>query len=47
MLTFKQFLNEEKNTHMEHMEDAILNDGIDGARQAINYLRALIDDLKQ
>lgn len=47
MKTFKQFLNEsnDKNTHLEHMEDSILNDGIDGARQAINYLRALRDML--
>ena len=30
---------------MEHLEDSILNLGVDGARQAINYLRSLRDML--
>lgn len=38
-------LNEEKNTHMEHLEDNILNAGVDGTRDTINYLRALRDML--
>jgi len=45
MLKFSSFLAEEKNTHMEHLEDAILNAGVNGARQAINHLRALRDML--
>jgi hypothetical protein len=45
MLKFTSFLTEEKNTHMEHLEDNILNAGVDGARQSINYLRALRDML--
>jgi len=45
MRTFNQFLIEAKNTHMEHIEDLILNDGVDGARQAINFLRDLRDML--
>jgi hypothetical protein len=45
MLTFKNFLAEEKNTHMEHLEDVILNQGVNGTRDAINYLRALRDML--
>jgi hypothetical protein len=34
-----------KNTHMEHIEDMMFNDGVDGARMAINSLRALRDML--
>lgn len=34
-----------KNTHMEHVEDMIFNDGVDGARAAINSLRSLRDML--
>lgn len=45
MLSFKNFLVEEKNTHMEHLEDVILNQGVNGTRDAINYLRALRDML--
>lgn len=35
----------EKNVHMEHLEDNILNAGVEGARQSINYLHALHDML--
>lgn len=45
MLNFNNFLTEDKNVHMEHIEDIILNNGVDGARNAINYLRALRDML--
>ena len=38
-------LTEQKNTHMEHIEDMIFNDGVDGARLAINSLRNLRDML--
>lgn len=44
-LSFKQFLNEEKNVHMEHLEDSILNLGVNGTRDAINFLRSLRDML--
>ena len=30
---------------MEHIEDLIFNEGVDGARQAINFLRDLRDTL--
>jgi len=30
---------------MEHLEDAILNNGVEGAREAINFIRALRDTL--
>ena len=45
MLSFKNFIIEEKNSHMEHLEDVVLNDGVQGTRQSINYLRALGDML--
>lgn len=45
MLRLASYLTEEKNVHMEHLEDNILNNGVDGARQSINYLRALRDML--
>lgn len=45
MLRFDQFLTESKNTHMEHLEDNILNAGVEGARQSINFLRSLRDML--
>lgn len=45
MLKFDQFLIESKNTHMEHLEDNILNAGVEGARQSINFLRSLRDML--
>lgn len=45
MLTFNQFITEEKNVHMVHLTDAIIDGGVDGTRQAINYLRAMRDML--
>jgi hypothetical protein len=45
MLTFKQYLEEEKNTHMVHLADAIIDGGVEGTRQAINHLRILRDTL--
>jgi len=43
--TFKQHLTEDKNVHMEHLEDSILNLGVDGTRSAINFLRSVRDML--
>ena len=45
MHSFRQFINEEKNLHLEHIEDEVLNNGVDGTRQAINFLRGLRDML--
>lgn len=45
MLNLKSYLQEEKNTHMEHMEDLVFNEGVDGTRKAINFLRDLRDML--
>ena len=45
MLTFDGFLTEEKNLHLEHLEDEVLNSGIVGTRGAINFLQSLRDML--
>ena len=47
MYTCKQFVLhvESKNTHLEHIEDEIINHGVDGGRAAINFLRSLRDML--
>ena len=45
MRTFKTFLSEQKNTHMTHIEDLILDGGVNGARQAIVALQSLRDML--
>ena len=49
MLRFKKYLieaaKEGKNLHLEHLEDEVLNNGIDGARAAINFLQSLRDML--
>lgn len=45
MLKLKEFIKEEKNVHMEHLEDLIFNEGVEGTRKAINFLRDLRDML--
>ena len=35
-----------KNTHLEHLEDEIINNGIEGGRAAINFLQGLRDMMK-
>ena len=48
MISFAQTLNEDKggkNLHLEHLEDEIINFGVDGGRAAINFLRSLRDML--
>jgi hypothetical protein len=46
MLKLKSFINEaEQNVHMEHVEDLVFNEGVDGTRKAINFLRDLRDML--
>ena len=37
MFAFASFLTEQKNLHMEHLEDEILNGGVEGTRAAIKY----------
>jgi hypothetical protein len=43
MFTFKEFLNEEKNLHMTHAEDSVIDGGVEGTRRVINYLRSIRD----
>jgi len=45
MKNFNQYIIESKNTHMEHLEDLIFNEGVTGTRKAINFLRDLRDML--
>jgi hypothetical protein len=45
MENFSNFITEQKNTHMTHIEDKVLYGGVDGTRQAINALRGLRDML--
>lgn len=48
LINFNDFLaegKENKNLHLEHIEDQIINFGIDGGRAAINFLRSLRDML--
>jgi hypothetical protein len=47
-MKFTEYLTEEKagkNVHLEHIEDEMLNRGVTGAREAINFLRSLRDML--
>ena len=44
MFTYTQYLTESKegkNVHLEHIEDEPLNRGVEGTRDAINFLRSL------
>jgi len=43
--SFKGFVTEQKNTHMTHVEDAVIYGGVNGTRQAINALRDMRDML--
>ena len=45
MLSFRQFMTEEKNVHMTHAEDSVIDGGVNGTRNVINYFRALRDML--
>ena len=48
MLKFSDYLTEDKggkNLHLEHIEDEILNFGVDGGRASINFVRSLRDML--
>jgi len=45
MITFNNYITEQKNTHMTHIEDKVLYGGVDGTRQAILALRSLRDML--
>jgi hypothetical protein len=42
-MNFAEFITEQKNTHMTHIEDKVLYGGVNGTREAILALRALRD----
>ena len=41
MQGFKQVLLEDRNTHLEHLEDEIINNGSSGARTSIEFLKSI------
>jgi len=45
MFSFKGFTTKEKNTHLEHVEDDIINRGSKGGQNAINFLKSIRDML--
>jgi len=45
MKGFEEFLVEAKNTHMTHIEELVIDGGVSGTRDSINYLRSLRDML--
>jgi hypothetical protein len=46
MEDFKNYITEQKNTHMTHIEDKVIYGGVKGTREAILALRSLRDMLK-
>ena len=46
MQNFLQFLTEDKNTHLEHLEDDILNNGLAGGQNALRFLGSLMTMLQ-
>lgn len=44
-MDFKQYITEQKNTHMTHIEDKVLYGGVKGTREAILALRSMRDML--
>ena len=41
MFNFKGFLTQDKNTHLEHLEDDIINRGTIGGDNAVNFLKSV------
>ncbi len=41
MFNFKGFITKEKNTHLEHLEDDIINRGSEGGDNAIKFLKSI------
>ena len=46
MKTLSTFLVEEKNLHLEHLEDEIFNRGSAGANEAMNFIDSLVTMLQ-
>jgi hypothetical protein len=45
MIKFGTYLIEDKNTHLEHLEDEVFNNGLSGAKTAVRFLNSLKDML--
>lgn len=45
MKSFRTFINEAKNVHMEHFEDSILNLGSDGGTQSLDIATSIVEKL--
>ena len=45
MFSFKGFTTQDRNTHLEHLEDDIINRGSKGGENALNFLRSVRDML--
>jgi hypothetical protein len=45
MKTFAEFLTEDRNTHLEHLEDDIIINGVAGGENALKFLESLRDML--
>ena len=41
MQGFQDYLIEDRNTHLEHLEDEIINNGTKGAKTAIEFLKSI------
>jgi hypothetical protein len=41
MFSFKGFITQDKNTHLEHLEDDIINRGSEGGKNAITFLKSI------
>ena len=41
MQGFQNYLVEDRNTHLEHLEDEIINNGTKGARTSIEFLKSI------
>ena len=42
-MRIKQFLVENVNVHLYHVEEDIIRNGLVGAKSAVNYLNGLVD----
>jgi len=42
MFNLKSFITEQRNVHMEHLEDNVLNAGVDGAKRSLIFLTRLV-----
>ena len=46
MKSFLSYLTESKNLHMEHLEDAVFNEGTKGIKDAVNFLKSVANMLR-